>query len=602
MFDFLRKGATSVFAKTFLAVIILVFVFWGIGSFVTSERDLVAKVNGIPITAKEFQEFYNFQLFRLKQAFGEINEEDLKKLNLKKQVLDELIKMKLLEDYAKKLGIKVLPEEVSLSIAQIPSFQENGRFSPQKYQMVLKELGTTPKFFEKLIYYDIVQQRLELVLTTPIVVSDEEVKDYLTFSKQELDLLEGVLPLKTCIEKISYTEKDLENYYLAHRDIYKEEEKVKLIYLVVPYETSVEVTEAEAKRFYEQNLDRFRKPFRAKIKTLIVEGTDDASLKKAQKLKSEIKSLNDLKIEARWVEEGALPDEIKLVLKQAKEGQILGPFKVSSGYIIIGVEAVKPEGVASFDEVKGDIYKFLKTEKIRKVTQEKVNKIYSEIMKENDLKVWAEKNKIKLLETDWLTKKDFLNLFQNPQVAKKVFEAPKREFLAPFETSKGFVILEVFDKKPARSLEFAEVKEKVKQDYLANKGKELCEQKVKSFLEKAKAQKEIAKEIFEKEGFTVKEHRLTRLQASQLFSPNVAQLFATVGAPKLIESFTWEKDELKVFAVKAIKNFNGTISNIEIQQTGSTLLAQKRDKWFKNWYQNLLKASKIKTYSLFEKF
>ncbi|MBZ4681970.1 SurA N-terminal domain-containing protein [Thermodesulfobacterium sp.] len=602
MFDFLRKGATSVFAKIFLAVIIIVFIFWGIGSFVTSEKDLVAKVNGISITAKEFQEFYNFQLLRLKQTFGEISEEDLKKLNLKKEVLDELIKLKLLEDYANKIGVKVLPEEVSFSIAQIPSFQENGRFSPQKYQMVLRELGTTPKFFEKLVYYDILQQRLKLLLTTPIVVSDEEVKDYLRFAKQEIELLEGILPLKACIEKINYTEKDLENYYLAHRDIYKEEEKVKLAYIIIPYETSLEVTEAELKRFYEQNLDRFKRPFRAKIKTLLIEGTDDTSLKKAQKIKEETKHAKDLKVPAKWVEEGVLSEEIKTALKQSKEGQVLGPFKVFSGYLIIGVEAIKPEGIASFEEVREDIYKFLKTEKTRKVTQEKANKIYSEIMKENDLKIWAEKNKIKLLETNWLTKKDFLDQFQNPQLAKKVFESPKKEFFAPFETSKGFVILEIIDKKPARSLEFAEAKEKVKQDYLNSKGKELCEQKAKALLEKLKSKTDLIKEVFEKEGFQTKEYRLTRMEIPQKFSSNIAQLIANTGSSKVIDNIVWDRGDLKIFVIKSIKEFNGTIEDAEIQQASSVLLNQKRDKWFKEWYQNLFKKSKIKTYTLFEKF
>jgi peptidyl-prolyl cis-trans isomerase D len=164
------------------------------------------------------------------------------------------------------------------------------------------------------------------------------------------------------------------------------------------------------------------------------------------------------------------------------------------------------------------------------------------------------------------------------------------------------VILEIIDKKPARSLEFAEAKEKVKQDYLNSKGKELCEQKAKALLEKLKSKTDLIKEVFEKEGFQTKEYRLTRMEIPQKFSSNIAQLIANTGSSKVIDNIVWDRGDLKIFVIKSIKEFNGTIEDAEIQQASSVLLNQKRDKWFKEWYQNLFKKSKIKTYTLFEKF
>ncbi|PMP94935.1 MAG: hypothetical protein C0169_05960, partial [Thermodesulfobacterium geofontis] len=220
MLRFLRKGATSLYVKIFLAVIVIVFIFWGIGTFTSERKDLIAKVNGIPITLKDFEEYYNFQLSRLKQTFGELSPKDLAALKLKEQVLEELIKLKLLEDQAKKLKIEITPIEVTYAISQIPSFQENGKFSTVKYQYILRELGISPEFFEKLIRSDLIYQRLKLLLTAPIMVSEEEVKEYLKYNKQILEVLEIDLPLNMCIQKVTFTDKDIENYYLAHRDIY----------------------------------------------------------------------------------------------------------------------------------------------------------------------------------------------------------------------------------------------------------------------------------------------------------------------------------------------------------------------------------------------
>jgi len=155
MLNFLRKGATSLYVKLFLLVIVIVFIFWGIGNFTSERKNLVAKVNGIPITLKEFQEYYNFQVSKLKQTFGELSAEDIAKLKLKNQILEELIRIKLLESQAEKFGIEITPVEITYAISQITSFQENGKFSPTKYQSILRELRISPEFFEKLIKIDL---------------------------------------------------------------------------------------------------------------------------------------------------------------------------------------------------------------------------------------------------------------------------------------------------------------------------------------------------------------------------------------------------------------------------------------------------------------
>lgn len=148
MFEFLRKGATSLFAKIFLAIIIIVFVFWGIGYFGTSDRNLVAEVDGEKINLKEFQEYYNFKFFQLKQAFGEVSSEDLKKMRFKEMALQELIRIKLTQRIAQDLGLKITQEEINLAISQLPFFQQEGRFNPSAYLAFLREMGLTPATFE----------------------------------------------------------------------------------------------------------------------------------------------------------------------------------------------------------------------------------------------------------------------------------------------------------------------------------------------------------------------------------------------------------------------------------------------------------------------
>lgn len=603
MFDFLRKGATSVFAKLFLAIIVIVFIFWGVGDFITTQRNLVAKVEGLSVELDEFQQYYNFQLSKLRQTFGELSEEDIKKLNLKREVLEQLIRMKLLEKYAKEMGIRVTKEEISMAIAQIPAFTQGGFFDQQAYHSVLRELGLTPKFFEYLIYQDLLQQKLRLLLTVPVTVSEEEVKEYSRYLKQELTLWEGSIPLDRCKAKVSYVEKDLENFYLSHKDIYKEEEKVKIKYYLIPYDQNVTISLEEAKRFYETNIGRFKTPFKVKAKIMFLSETE--GLEKAQKIKDQLKDLNDFdryeNTETAWFEEASIPLEIASVLKQAKEGQILGPFKTSRGYLIVGVEKLQQEGVLPFEKVKEEIVRYLKNEKIRSKTQERANRIYTEVLRENSLLVWAEKNRVNLAETSWLSRKEFLELFKHVQMTKTVFEKPKGEFFAPFETEKGFVILTVFDKKPARPLSFEEAKPRVLENFLNEKGKSLCEEKVKDFINKVKTKTNLTNEDFIREGFYLKTYLIPREKIGEFFNPAISTQIMNMGRPRLIDSFFWDRDNIKVLYIREIKPHKEKIKDSEVLNYYHKYLSEKRDRWLSHFYTELEKKAKVKIYPLFDK-
>ncbi|AEH23358.1 hypothetical protein TOPB45_1277 [Thermodesulfobacterium geofontis OPF15] len=605
MLRFLRKGATSLYVKLFFIIIVIVFIFWGIGSFTSERKNLVAKVNGIPITLKEFQEYYNFQISRLKQTFGEISSKDLANLKLKEQVLEELIKLKLLEDQAEKLKIRITPVEVTYAISQIPSFQENGKFSPTKYQYILRELGISPEFFEKLIKSDLIYQRLKFLLTAPIMVSESEIKEYLKYNKQTLEILEIDLPIKTCIQKVAFTEKDLENYYLAHRGLYKENEKVKLTYLLIPYEAKAKVTEDEIRKYYEENIEKFRAPLRVKLKRIFISADQPNAFEKAKTIRSELKSLSDFskfgEIKSEWFEESALPDTIKEIVKASHPKDIIGPIKTPSGYLILGIEEIQPQKILKLSEVESEIRKFLEKEKIMNEAKEKANKIYSEIVKANSLTLWAKENNVSLKETDWITQKELGEKFNNFKLAQKVFNSPKGEFFAPVDTPQGILLIEIKDKKPERILSFEEAKEKVKKDFLNDKGKELCENKAQLLISDLKSKDKITPNDPILKDFNTKEFRINRYQLKEIFSPLISQELSNVGKSGLIEKTFWEKDDLKIFFIQKILPFEGEIKENELSEAFLDLLREKRETWFKTWYQLLRERAKIKIYPIFEK-
>ena len=56
MLRLMRKQAGSWLIKILLGAIVIVFVFWGVGSFRSQRGDRIATVNGEPITLNEYRE------------------------------------------------------------------------------------------------------------------------------------------------------------------------------------------------------------------------------------------------------------------------------------------------------------------------------------------------------------------------------------------------------------------------------------------------------------------------------------------------------------------------------------------------------------------
>ena len=70
MLSLMRKHAGSWMIKVLLAAIVIVFVFWGVGSWTSQRQNRVAKVNGAWITVDEYKSTYTQLLEQVRQTFG----------------------------------------------------------------------------------------------------------------------------------------------------------------------------------------------------------------------------------------------------------------------------------------------------------------------------------------------------------------------------------------------------------------------------------------------------------------------------------------------------------------------------------------------------
>jgi parvulin-like peptidyl-prolyl isomerase len=183
-FKFLRKRKNVRIILWIITILIIPgFFLWGVGIEGSRKSQFAAVVNREPITLREFYD----QLWKVeekyKELFGENYNQLRDKLNLEKNVLESMIREKLLFQEARKRRIKVYKNEIINVIKQDPAFKnEKGEFDEEKYKQILSSYPDEELVkIEDQIRKEILIQKLkdQVISETNINVEEKEIDDYL---------------------------------------------------------------------------------------------------------------------------------------------------------------------------------------------------------------------------------------------------------------------------------------------------------------------------------------------------------------------------------------------------------------------------------------
>ena len=163
MFDFFQKHKR--FSQILLGAIALTFVTWGIESYTTMRgaSDMVASVNGIEVSQREFQDELQRQQDQLRRMFGRnLDPAVLDTPESRQALLDGIIAQKLVAYRATRANLVVTDELLVETIHSIPAFQSNGRFDKAQYELALSSQNPpmSPAMFEARLRTDLAMQQL----------------------------------------------------------------------------------------------------------------------------------------------------------------------------------------------------------------------------------------------------------------------------------------------------------------------------------------------------------------------------------------------------------------------------------------------------------
>ncbi len=514
MLDGIRRNTRSMAVKILFAVIILVFVFWGVGGFRASRRAILAKVNGEEITSKEFLEVYQREYDRILRNRPSLTAEDIRRMGLKQMIFNQLVNQRLLIQEANKLGIMITPQQLRRNITSMAIFQDkNKKFDPARYRAVLSSNDMTPLEFETLMEKDMRIQKLRKDVTQAVTIMDKEVRDLYSFVMMRGKIAYVSFMVKNFMDKAKISQGEISSYYNSHKEEFRIPEKFKLRYLKITTDVLaplMRVSEAEIEKYYKSHKKDFFHPEMRKVSHILIrvkEGADKKAWRKAKKeilrIKEELKHGVSFSTLAKkysqgpsassggdigWIKKGETVKEFEKVAFSLKKGEVSGPVRTPFGYHLIKVEDIKKAGETPLSQVRSKIKQILAKEKANEKIEEYLDKVLDRAFSSNDLKLTAKELGLPIFSTPLLSKEEIMKQLHIKKEDINAIIAMKQGgiYENPIVVSDGYLVVQKIEDIPSKIRPLKEVRSQIEEILRAKKARELAKKKAEEFLDAIK--------------------------------------------------------------------------------------------------------------------
>lgn len=493
--DTIHERMKGWFARILLGLIIISFALFGVDAYFrgTGGGQWVAEVDGQKISALEFDEALKQEQARLRQQ-GERDAARLESPELKKRVLDELVRQRVLATAALARGYEVPEEALLAQLAAEPAFQEDGRFSEARLAAFLAQRRLSRAQLLQLMRQDaLINQLLSVPVAAAIVPKTTEQR-FAAVLAETREVSRARLSFDAYSARVKVAEADIEAYYQAHPEMATVPEQVRVEYLVFSPETllpTIELGEADLVAYYQAHAAEFAEPERREAAHILLRlrpdapaATREAVEKKAAELFAQAQKAPEKFAElARQFSEdpatasrggdlgpvvpGALFPEVDRVLFGMAKGTVAGPVRSPAGLHILFLKSIEPARQKPFEQVKEQVREAARREAALRRFQEEAEKfgdlVYAQY---GSLKPAAEQYKLEIQTSGWIARGGRASYpFDNERLLAAVFsdEAIKgqRNTEAIEVAPNTLVAARVVEHKPAGRRPLAEVRAEI---------------------------------------------------------------------------------------------------------------------------------------------
>ncbi len=489
MFDAVRNNKRIV--QVFLLLITVPFAMWGLDSYMNGDGGAaqVARVGDAKITLNQFQQAMREQQDRMRSQFPGVDAKLLDSPAIRESVLNGLVDQQLLLQEVNKQRLGVSVAALQEMIANIPAFQEDGKFSQKRYEEALRSQGMSPVGFEAQLRRDMALQALIGAVGESAFVPRTVVDRVVALQVESRQVQESLISAQALKAGVKLEAGELQKFYDENQARFTLPEQVKVEYLVLSQKNlEAKVSDAEVKAWYEEHKAQYALPEERRASHILlstdsgdkakIKAEAEALLAQLQKNPGQFAELakkrsqdpgsaakgGDLGLFAR----GMMVKPFEDAAFGLKEGELSGLVETDFGFHIIKVTGVKAAQPKPFAEVKGEIEADLKRQSAARQFAEAAEGFTNMVYEQSDsLKPAAEQYKLSLQQSGWLTRQGgaAAGVLNHPKLMEALFsdEVIKNgRNTAALEVSPGtLVAARLLEHKPSTLRPFDAVKAEI---------------------------------------------------------------------------------------------------------------------------------------------
>jgi peptidyl-prolyl cis-trans isomerase D len=556
----IRKHAKGWLAKVILALIAITFALFGLNSYMKGDKSggMIAEVGDVGISREELAREIQGQSDRMRQTMGAAFDPAVAETaEFRQRVLDSLIERKALLQDAQKLKFLAPDAYVASVLAQIPAFQQDGKFSQQRYEVILRQNGRTPVQFEN----ELRQAFMLEAITSPVSIaafpSSASMEQIARLVAQQREISWVDIPASAVASQIKVTPADVERYYAANKAEFTEPEQIRAEYLTLDIATvaaSIAVSDTDVQEYYASHAAQFGQPEQRSASHILIAVDKNADAATRAKAKAKATELVQTlqKTPDRFAElartqsqdpgsaaqngslgsfgRGMMVKPFEDAVFSMKPNEIRGPVESDFGYHIIRLDAVQAAKTAPLSEVRAAVVDELRKQKAQRIFADMAEN-FGNLVYENatSLQPAAAATKLTVQQSDWMTAKNAPPPFNNATLSAALFSPESiksKQNTEAVEVQPGtLVAARVMDHRQARLRPLAEVSKAIEAKLNAEQGARLLAQKSEATIKALTEGKEA--------GLNWSAFQVVGRQPSAMLDAEAAKVVFRVNADKL---------------------------------------------------------------------
>ena len=391
MYDFVHKHKRL--TQLVLVLIALPFAFFGVDYYFQQGGSTldVATVGGDKISQAEYADLLREQQDRMRQQMGgNFDPAILDNPEVRFALLDQLVNQRLLQSRARAEAFRVTDAQLQAFIAEIPAFQDGGRFSPERYRQVLAAQNMVPAVFEDRLRRELALAPLQDAIALGNIVARSSGERFLGLLEQQREVALHALDADAYAKDVKVDDAAVRAFYDGNDKLFMTPEQVRFEYVVLTPDGlagQAAVEPAEVKAHYDANVASYGRPEERSASHILITVKPDAkdeekaaARKRAEEVLAQARA-NPAKFadlakqfsqdpgsagqggDLGSFPRGSMVKPFEDAVFGMKVGDIAGPVQSDFGYHVIKLNGITAATTRPFDEMKGQIETDLKRQR-----------------------------------------------------------------------------------------------------------------------------------------------------------------------------------------------------------------------------------------------